>query len=129
MTSPRYGEVLKWLKKHWEWVAAGVVALFAFVLGRRGRASALRTADDIARLKDEEIEIINKTNEDEDRKKKAAVERLLVEKERLRQEYLQAQTELGKETAQRKIELLESAESEEEIDRILLEEFNIKELK
>lgn len=129
MTSPRYGEVLKWLKKHWEWVAAGVVALFAFVLGRRGRASALRTADDIARLKDEEIEIINKTNEDEDRKKKAAVERLLVEKERLRQEYLQAQTELGKETVQRKIELLESAESEEEIDRILLEEFNIKELK
>ena len=119
----------KWLKKHWEWVAAAVVALFAFVLGRRGRASALRTADDIARLKDEEIEIINKTNEDEDRKKKAAVERLLVEKERLRQEYLQAQTELGKETAQRKIELLESAESEEEIDRILLEEFNIKELK
>ena len=129
MTLPRFGEVRKWLKKHWEWVAAGVVALFAFVLGRRGRASALRTADDIARLKDEEIEIINKTNKDESRKKQAAVERLLAEKERLRQEYLQAQTDLGKETAQRKIELLESAESEEEIDRILLEEFNIKELK
>ena len=119
----------KWLKKHWEWVAAGVVALFAFALGRRGRNSAIRTANDTAELKNKEIEIINKTNEDEDNKKKAAVQRLLVEKERLRQEYLKAQTELGRSTAQRKIELLENAQSEEEIDRILLEEFNIKELK
>ena len=121
--------MLKWIKTHWEWVAAGVVALFAFVLGRRGRSSALRTANDIATLKSEEIEIINKTNKDEDKKKKVAVNRLLVEKERLRQEYLSAQTELARSTAQRKIELLENAQSEEEIDRILLEEFNIKELK
>ena len=54
---------------------------------------------------------------------------MMAEKERLRQEYLLAQTELGRTTAQRKMELLENAESEEEIDRILLEEFNIRELK
>ena len=125
----RCGEVLDWLKKYWEWVAAGVVALFAFVLGRRGRNAALRKAEDVANLKEEEIETINQANEEKDEKKKAALERMMAEKERLRQEYLLAQTELGRTTAQRKMELLENAESEEEIDRILLEEFNIRELK
>lgn len=121
--------MLNWFKKHWEWVAAGVVTLFAFLLGRRGRNSALRTAEDIANLKDDEIKVINETNEEKDAKKQAALERMLLEKERLRQEYLEAQTELARSTAQRKIELLENAESNEEIDRILLEEFNIRELK
>ena len=125
----RCGEVLDWLKKYWEWVAAGVVALFAFVLGRRGRNAALRKAEDVANLKEEEIETINQANEEKDEKKKAALERMMAEKERLRQEYLLAQTELGRTTAQRKMELLENAKSEEEIDRILLEEFNIRELK
>ena len=119
--------MLNWLKKHWEWVAAGVVTLFAFLLGRRGRNSALRTAEDIANLKDDEIKVINETNEEKDAKKQAALERMLLEKERLRQEYLEAQTELARSTAQRKIELLENAESNEENDRILLEEFNIRE--
>ena len=121
--------MLDWLKKYWEWVAAGVVALFAFVLGRRGRNVASRKAEDVASLKEEEIKTINQANEEKDEKKKAALERMMAEKERLRQEYLLAQTELGRTTAQRKMELLENAESEEEIDRILLEEFNIRELK
>ena len=121
--------MFKWFKKHWEWVAAGVVTLLAFVLGRKGRNSAIKTAEDIANLKDKEIETINEANEDRESKKQAALERMLIEKERLRQEYLKAQTELGRTTAQRKIELLENADSEEEIDRILFEEFNIKELK
>ena len=59
-----------WLKKYWEWVAAGVVALFAFVLGRRGRNAALRKAEDVASLKEEEIETINQANEEKDEKKK-----------------------------------------------------------
>lgn len=121
--------MLKWLKKHWEWVAAGAVTLLAFLLGRKGRNSAIKTAEDIANLKDQEVEAINEANEEKESKKQAALERMMAEKERLRQEYLKAQTELGRTTAQRKMELLENAESEEEIDRILLEEFNIKELK
>ena len=129
MILPRCGVVLKWLKKNWEWATASLVVLFAFVLGRKGRNSALRKAEDVANLKEEEIKTINEANKEKDAKKKAALERMLAEKERLRQEYLLAQTELGRTTAQRKMELLENAESEEEIDRILLEEFNIKELK
>lgn len=129
MISPRFGEVLNWLKKHWKRAAAGVVVLFAFILGRRGRNSAIRSAKDIAELKNKEIEIINKSNEKEEAKKMAAVERLLLEQGKLREEFLKAQTDLERENAQRKIDLLNSAESSDEIDKILLSEFGIKEIK
>ena len=129
MTLPRFGEVLKWLKKYWEWTAAAAVVLFAFILGRRGKSSAVRSAKDIAALKNKEIEIINKSNEKEEAKKMAAVERLLIEQGKLREEFLKAQTDLDREIAQRKIDLLNSAESSDEIDKILLSEFGIKEIK
>ena len=121
--------MLNWLKKHWKRAAAGVVVLFAFILGRRGRNSAIRSAKDIAELKNKEIEIINKSNEKEEAKKMAAVERLLLEQGKLREEFLKAQTDLDREITQRKIDLLNSAESSDEIDKILLSEFDIKEIK
>lgn len=129
MISPRFGEVLNWLKKYWEWTAAAAVVLFAFILGRRGKSSAIRSAKDIAELKNKEIEIINNSNEKEEAKKMAAVERLLLEQGKLREEFLKAQTDLERENAQRKIDLLNSAESSDEIDKILLSEFGIKEIK
>ena len=129
MISPRFGEVLNWLKKYWKRAAAGVVVLFAFILGRRGRNSAIRSAKDIAELKNKEIEVINNSNEKEEAKKMAAVERLLLEQGKLREEFLKAQTDLERENAQRKIDLLNSAESSDEIDKILLSEFGIKEIK
>ena len=129
MISPRFGEVLNWLKKYWEWTAAAAVVLFAFILGRRGRNSAIRSAKDIAELKNKEIEVINNSNEKEEAKKMAAVERLLLEQGKLREEFLKAQTDLERENAQRKIDLLNSAESSDEIDKILLSEFGIKEIK
>jgi len=121
--------VLKKLKKYWQWAATGVVVLLAFILGRRGKSSAVRSAKDIAALKNKEIEIINKSNEKEEAKKMAAVERLLVEQGKLREEFLKAQTDLDREIVQRKIDLLSSAESSDEIDKILLSEFGIKEIK
>ena len=129
LISPRFGEVLNWLKKYWEWTAAAAVVLFAFILGRRGRNSAIRSAKDIAELKNKEIEVINNSNEKEEAKKMAAVERLLLEQGKLREEFLKAQTDLERENAQRKIDLLNSAESSDEIDKILLSEFGIKEIK
>lgn len=121
--------MLNWLKKYWEWTAAAAVVLFAFILGRRGKSSAIRSAKDIAELKNKEIEIINNSNEKEEAKKMAAVERLLLEQGKLREEFLKAQTDLERENAQRKIDLLNSAESSDEIDKILLSEFGIKEIK
>jgi succinyl-CoA synthetase beta subunit len=126
---PRFGEVLKKLKKYWQWAATGVVVLLAFILGRRGKSSAVRSAKDIAALKNKEIEIINKSNEKEEARKMAAVERLLIEQGKLREEFLKAQTDLDREIVQRKIDLLNSTESSDEIDKILLSEFGIKEIK
>ena len=61
MTSPRYGVVLKWFKDYWEWVAAGVVALFAFALGRKTRSIDL----EIAENKEKEIDAIQAAGEKE----------------------------------------------------------------
>ena len=79
MTLPRFGEVLKKLKKYWQWAATGVVVLLAFILGRRGKSSAVRSAKDIAALKNKEIEIINKSNEKEEARKMAARNKLIEE--------------------------------------------------
>lgn len=61
MTSPRYGVVRKWFKKHWEWVAAGVVALFAFALGRNSRKVDLKIVEN----KEKEIDAIQAASEKE----------------------------------------------------------------
>jgi len=61
LTSPRFGVVLNWLKEYWEWVAAGVVALFAFALGRRGRSIDLELAEN----KNKENDVIQASSEKE----------------------------------------------------------------
>ena len=91
--------MLAWLKDKWEFVAAGVAVLFVFVLGRKL-----------------EIALAHKKYTDS--------------RIALRSQYRAAQTELERTTAQRKMELLETAkDNPEEIDRILMEEFNISKLK
>ena len=115
-----------WLKDKWEWVVAGLVTILAFVLGRRGK----QAAKDEAELKQKEIDIIKKASDKAAKKKSIALEKYLRETARLREEYKNAETSLKKETAQRKLELLELAkEDPDAIDKILMEEFNIARLK
>ena len=71
MTSPRFGAVLNWFKKYWEWAATGVVVLFAFVLGRKGRGVNLEMAE----VREKEIDIANKASEKELAATKAAAEK------------------------------------------------------
>ena len=118
--------VLNWIKEQWEWVVAGLVTILAFVLGRKGK----QAAKDEVELKEKEIEVINYASEKEAKKKSEALEKYLRETARLREEYKSADTSLEKETAQRKLELLELAkEDPDAIDRILMEEFNIARFK
>ena len=118
--------VLNWIKEQWEWVVAGLVTILAFVLGRKGKQSA----KDEVKLKEKEIEVINYASEKEAKKKSEALEKYLRETARLREEYKSAETSLEKDTAQRKLELLELAkEDPDAIDRILMEEFNIARFK
>ena len=118
--------MLDWLKKRWELVLAALVGIIAFFLGRRGKSAA----EDQVELKEEEIEVIKKAADEESKRKEVALQKYLREVERLREEYKNAQTSLEQETAQRKIELLELAkEDPDEIDRILMKEFNIARIK
>ena len=126
MTLRRFGVVLNWIKEQWEWVVAGLVTILAFVLGRKGK----QAAKDEVKLKEEEIKIIQYAAEKEAKKKSEALEKYLRETARLREQYKSAETSLEKETAQRKLELLELAkEDPDAIDRILMEEFNIARFK
>ena len=122
MTLRRFGVVLNWIKEQWEWVVAALVTILAFVLGRKGK----QAAKDEVELKEKEIDIINYASEKEAKKKSEALEKYLRETAKLREQYKNAQTSLEKDTAQRKLELLELAkEDPDAIDRILMEEFNI----
>ena len=95
-------------------------------MGRRGK----KAAEDQVDLKEEEIKIIKEETEKERKRKEEALQKYLKEVEKLKEEYRQAQTSLEQETAQRKIELLELAkEDPDEIDRILMKEFNIARIK
>ena len=126
MTLQRFGVVLNWIKEQWEWVVAALVTILAFVLGRKGK----QAAKDEVKLKEEEIKIIQYAAEKEAKKKSEALEKYLRETARLREQYKSAETSLEKETAQRKLELLELAkEDPDAIDRILMEEFNIARFK
>ena len=126
MTLQRFGVVFNWIKEQWEWVVAGLVTLLAFVIGRKGK----QAAKDEAKLKEEEIKIIQYAAEKEAKKKSEALEKYLRETARLREEYKNAETSLVRDTAQRKLELLELAkEDPDAIDKILMEEFNIARLK
>lgn len=117
---------MDWLKDKWEWVVAGLVAILAFVLGRKGK----QAAKDEVELKEREIEVIEDSQEIKEKKEKIALEKYLRETAKLREEYKSAQTSLEKETAQRKLELLELAKKDPDaIDRILMEEFNIARFK
>ena len=118
--------MLNWIKEQWEWVVAGLVTILAFVIGRKGK----QAAKDEVELKEKEIEVVNYASEKEAKKKSEALEKYLRETARLREEYKSAETSLKKETAQRKLELLELAkEDPDAIDKILMEEFNIARLK
>ena len=118
--------MFNWIKEQWEWVVAALVTILAFVLGRKGK----QAAKDEVKLKEEEIKIIQYAAEKEAKKKSEALEKYLRETAKLREQYKKAETSLEKETAQRKLELLELAkEDPDAIDRILMEEFNIARFK
>ena len=126
MTLQRFGAVLNWIKEQWEWVVAALVAILAFVVGRRGK----QAAKEEVQLKEKEIEVINYASEKEAKKKSEALEKYLRESAKLREEYKSAETSLEKGTGQRKLELLELAkEDPDAIDKILMEEFNIARFK
>lgn len=119
-----------WLKDKWEFVAAGVTVLIVFLLGRKSKNVDMKVAEEISDNKDEQIKVERELAAQEKMKIAQVHKKYMDTRIALRSQYRAAQTELERTTAQRKMELLETAkDNPEEIDRILMEEFNISKLK
>lgn len=122
--------MIEWMKERWEWILGAAVALLAFALGRRGKIQAEEMAEDIAETKEKEIEAIEEISKKEKLALVKAHQKYVKSRNILKKQYRNAQSELERETANRKLELLEKAKKDPDaIDRILMEEFNIARLK
>ena len=119
-----------WLKDKWEIVTAGLVVLSVFILGRKSNKIQVEVAEATAEAKEKEIEVIEEVSAEEKLRLAKAHQKYINSRIALRKQAKAAQSELERETANRKLELLELAkEDPEAIDRILMEEFNIARLK
>jgi hypothetical protein len=119
-----------WIKDKWEFVAAGVTVLVVFLLGRKSKKIQVEVAEASAEAKEKEIEVIEEVSAEEKLKLAKAHQKYINSRVALRKQARAARTELERETVSRKLELLESAkDNPDEIDKILMEEFNIEKLK
>lgn len=119
-----------WIKDKWELVASGLVVLFVFILGRKKQVAAEEMVEDIIEAKEKEAEVIKKIAGQERLNKALARKKYSESKLALIKQRATAQSDLEKQTIERKLELIEVAkENPDEIDKILMEEFNIARLK
>jgi hypothetical protein len=120
----------EWIKDKWEIVTAGLVVLSVFILGRKSNKIQVEVAEASAEAKEKEIEVIEEVSAEEKLRLAKAHQKYINSRIALRKQAKAAQSELERETANRKLELLELAkEDPEAIDRILMEELNIARLK
>ena len=115
-----------WLKDKWELVASGLVVLTVFILGRKSKEKQVEVAKASADAKEKEAEVIEFVSAEEKLKLAKAHQKYINTRVALRKKHRAAQTELERETINRKLDLIELAkDNPDEIDKILMEEFNI----
>lgn len=120
----------EWIKDKWEIVTAGLVVLSVFILGRKSKKIQVEVAEATAEAKEKEIEVIKEVTAEEKLRLAKAHQKYINSRIALRKQAKAAQSELERETANRKLELLELAkDNPDEIDKILMDEFNIARLK
>ena len=119
-----------WIKDKWELIASGFVVLTVFILGRKSKEKQVEIAEASAEAKEKEIKVIEYVSAEEKLRLAKAHQKYINSRVALRKQAKAAQSELERETANRKLELLELAkDNPDEIDKILMEEFNIARLK
>ena len=119
-----------WIKDKWELITAGFVVLTVFVLGRKSKEKQVEVAEATAKAKEKEIEVIEEISAEEKLRLAKAHQKYINSRIALRKQAKAAKSELERETANRKLELIELAkEDPDAIDRILMEELNIARLK
>lgn len=116
--------MMELMKKYWKWAAGLLVALSAFLLGRK------KEETELVDLKEKENNVEKKLSEEEKLQLAKIHKKYVDARIVLRKQHRKETREAEKQVLLRKIELLESAkEDPTKIDKILLEDFNIKELK
>ena len=119
-----------WIKDKWELCVSAFVVLTVFILGRKSKEKQVEVAEATAEAKEKEIEVIEKTAAEERLAKALARKKYSQSRLDLIRKRAAAQSDLEKETIERKLELIELAkEDPEKIDKILMEELNIARLK
>tara|TARA_Y100001937_G_C6866820_1_gene218781 strand:+ start:89 stop:457 length:369 start_codon:yes stop_codon:yes gene_type:complete len=119
-----------WIKDKWELVVSALVVLTVFILGRKKQVAAEEMAEDIIDIKEKEAEVIEEVSAEEKLRLAKAHQKYINTRVALRKQHRAAQTELERETINRKLDLIELAkENPGEIDKILMEELNIAKLK
>lgn len=119
-----------WIKDKWELCVSAFVVLTVFILGRKSKEKQVEVAEATAEAKEKEIEVIEEISAEEKLRLAKAHQKYVNSRIALRKQAKAAQSELERETANRKLELIELAkEDPDAIDRILMEELNIARLK
>jgi len=119
-----------WIKDKWELLVSAFVVLTVFVLGRKSKEKQAQVAEAVATAKEKEIEVVKEVTAEEKLRLAKAHSKYVNTRIALRKQQRAAKTELERETLTRKLELVELAKEDPgEIDRILMEEYNIAKLK
>jgi len=119
-----------WIKDKWELVVSALVVLTVFILGRKKQVASEEMVEDIIDIKEKEAEVIEEVSAEEKLRLAKAHQKYINTRVALRKQHRAAQTELERETINRKLDLIELAkENPGEIDKILMEELNIAKLK
>jgi len=119
-----------WIKDKWELVVSGLVVLTVFILGRKKQVAAEEMVEDIVETKEKEMKVFKEISVEEKLRLAKAHQKYINSRIALRKQAKTAQSELEREAANRKLELIELAkEDPEEIDKILMKELNIAKLK
>jgi hypothetical protein len=118
-----------WIKDKWELCVSAFVVLTVFILGRKSKEKQVEVAEATTEAKGKEIKIEKELSAEEKLAIAKAHQKYVNTRIRLRKEARTAQTELERETINRKLELLELAKKDPDaIDRLLMEELNISKL-
>jgi len=118
--------MILWIKDKWEIIVSATVVLLVFVLGRKTKQSQVELAEATVDLREKEVAVEKELSAEEKLALAIAHQKYVNARISLRKLHRTSTSELERETINRKMELLEiSKDNPEEIDRILLKEFNI----
>jgi len=131
LTLRKYWKKLRsWCFHHWRWVVLASGALLLFCLGRRSNKELFRQAKSALKMADLESKAIERGHRTEIKLREKARVKYDKAMERVEREYEEGKDELAKAKKREfKKNLKKAKNNPDEIDKLLLKEFGIREVK